>query len=278
MAERRLPPHPSQIIDRTKPISFEYEGRRIPGFKGDTVASAMYASGIDVFGRSFKYHRPRGLLCVSGRCPNCMMNVDGTPNVRTCACAAADAKKVSGQNAWPSVENDALSALQHFDRLMPVGFYYKTLIRPKVAWHLAEPVIRRVAGLGTVDTSRVPDTEYEHVNAYTDVAVVGGGPAGMSAALTAAGAGARVVLIDEGESLGGHLKYETLPHTVPDALMRFGEGQVGGEKRTMQRSGTRWPSILPSWWRPRERYGCIRGRRRWLFTRATWSPFTRVRG
>ena len=111
---------------------------------------------------------------------------------------------------------------------MPVGFYYKTLVRPKAAWHLAEPVIRRVAGLGTVDTSRVPDTEYEHVNAYTDVAVIGGGPAGMSAALAAAGTGARVALIDEEQALGGHLRHETLPHTVPDALMRFGEGTRGG--------------------------------------------------
>ena len=228
MANRRLPPHPSQIIDRSKPISFDYEGKRVSGYEGDTVASAMYASGIDVFGRSFKYHRPRGLLCVSGRCPNCMMNVDGTPNVRACACAAAGTERVTGQNAWPSVENDALSALQHFDRLMPVGFYYKTLVRPKAAWHLAEPVIRRVAGLGRVDPSRVPETEYEHVNAYADVAVVGGGPAGMSAALAAAGAGARVALIDEGPSLGGHLRYETLPHTVPGALMRFGERARGG--------------------------------------------------
>ena len=229
MPERRLPPHPSQIIDRSKPISFEYEGRRISGYEGDTVASALYASGVDIFGRSFKYHRPRGLLCVSGRCPNCMMNVDGTPNVRACACAAADAETVKGQNAWPSVEKDALSVLQRFDRLMPVGFYYKTLVQPKLAWHLAEPVIRRVAGLGTVDPSLVPETEYEHVNAYTDVAVVGGGPAGMSAALAAAEAGARVTLIDEAEDLGGHLRYETLPHTVPNALMRFGEGAGDGD-------------------------------------------------
>ena len=228
MVERRLPPHPSQIIDRSRPIYFDYEGKRVPGYEGDTVASALYASGIDVFGRSFKYHRPRGLLCVSGRCPNCMMNVDGTPNVRACACAASDGARVKGQNAWPSVQNDALSVLQRFDRLMPVGFYYKTLVRPKAAWRMAEPVIRRVAGLGTVDTSQVPDIEYEHVNAYTDVAVVGGGPAGMSAALAAASAGARVTLIDEEPALGGHLRYETLPYTVSDELMRFGEGTRGG--------------------------------------------------
>ena len=191
----------------------------MPAYAGDTVASALYASGVDVFSRSFKYHRARGLLCVSGRCPNCMMNVDGTPNVRACACAAADSMSVRGQNAWPSVERDALSVLERFDRLMPVGFYYKTLIRPKAAWHLAEPVIRRVAGLGTVDTSQVPTTEYEHVNAYTDVAVIGGGPAGLSAALAAAEAGARVALIDDQTSLGGRLRYDILSHSLPHALM-----------------------------------------------------------
>ena len=223
LPQRRLPPHPSHIIDRSRPIYFTYEGNQVLAYPGDTIASALYASGVEVFSRSFKYHRPRGLLCVSGRCPNCMMNVDGTPNVRACACAAADSMNVKGQNAWPSVERDALSAFQLFDRLMPVGFYYKTLIHPKAAWRLAEPVIRRVAGLGTVDTSRIPDTEYEHVNAYTDVAVIGGGPAGLSAALAAAEAGARVTLVDDQPSLGGRLRYDTLPHSVPYALMRVGD-------------------------------------------------------
>ena len=114
MKQRRLPAHPSQIIDRSRNVYFNYEGKRILAYPGDTVASALYASGIDIFSRSFKYHRPRGLLCVSGRCPNCMMNVDGAPNVRACACAATDGMNVAGQNAWPSVENDALSALQYF--------------------------------------------------------------------------------------------------------------------------------------------------------------------
>ena len=226
MKQRRLPARPSQIIDRSRNVYFNYEGKRILAYPGDTVASALHASGIDIFGRSFKYHRPRGLLCVSGRCPNCMMNVDGAPNIRACACAAADGMNVAGQNAWPSVENDALSALQYFDRLMPVGFYYKTLIRPKAAWHLAEPVIRRVAGLGTVDTNRIPDTEYEHVNAYTDVAVIGGGPAGLSAAIAAAEAGARVTLVDDQPSLGGHLRYNILPS--PQMGESQGESSVLG--------------------------------------------------
>ncbi|MEE9198887.1 MAG: FAD-dependent oxidoreductase, partial [Dehalococcoidia bacterium] len=176
---------------------------------GDTIASALYAAGVRIFNRSFKYHRPRGLLCVSGRCPNCMMNVDGVPNVRTCVLPAAEGVRVRHQNAWPSLEHDALSILERFDRLMPVGFYYKTLIKPKATWHLAEPVIRRIAGLGRVDTSHVPEGEYEHLHLFTDVAVVGGGPAGCTAALEAAKHGLRVTLIDDQPSLGGHLRAET---------------------------------------------------------------------
>ena len=209
MTEHRLQPHPSQIIDRSKKVTFQFDGRTISAYEGDIIASALYASGVSIFNRSFKYHRPRGLLCVSGRCPNCMMNVDGVPNVRTCTRAAAKGTKVNHQNAWPSLDHDALSILEKFDWLMPVGFYYKSLIRPKAAWHMAEPVIRRIAGLGSVDSNFVPDGEYEHLNFFTDVAVVGGGPAGCQAAVSAAQHGARVVLIDDQPSLGGHLRTQT---------------------------------------------------------------------
>lgn len=209
MTDRRLPPHTSQIIDRSKKVTFQFDGRTIPAYEGDTIASALYASGTSIFNRSFKYHRPRGLLCVSGRCPNCMMKVDGVPNIRACTRLAAEGAKVNHQNAWPSLDHDALSILERFDRLMPVGFYYKSLIHPKAAWHLAEPVIRRIAGLGSVDPSFVPDGEYEHLNLFTDVAVVGGGPAGCQAAISAAEQGARVILIDDQPSLGGHLRAQT---------------------------------------------------------------------
>ena len=209
MTDLRLPPHPSQVIDRSRRTTFWFDGRRIPGYEGDTIASALYASGVRIFNRSFKYHRPRGLLCVSGRCPNCMMNVDGVPNVRTCIRPATEGAQVRHQNAWPSLEHDVLSALERFDRLMPVGFYYKSLFRPKAMWHLSEPIMRRVAGLGTVNTDHVPKGEYEHRHLFTDVAVVGGGPAGCAAAIEAAKQGLRVTLIDDQPSLGGHFRWET---------------------------------------------------------------------
>ena len=116
----------------------------------DTVASALYRSGQRIFSRSFKYHRPRGLLCAAGRCPNCMMNVDGTPNVRACTQPVQDGMQVTHQNAYPSLESDFMAVAERFAWAMPVGFYYKTFTHPWM-WHLAEPLIRRAAGLGKID-------------------------------------------------------------------------------------------------------------------------------
>ena len=134
------------------------------------------------------------------------MTVDGVPNVRVCTTPAIDGAVVRSQNAWPSLQLDALSVLDRMDRLMPVGFYYKSLIKPKFLWHLAEPVIRRVAGLGEVNADAGRDIDYEHVNMYAEVAVVGGGPSGCSAAIAAAESGTRVVIVDDQPSLGGHLR------------------------------------------------------------------------
>lgn len=206
MSEHRLPQHASQVVDRSGDVLFYFDGRSIRAKAGDTIASALYASGVRVFSRSFKYHRPRGLLCMSGKCPNCLMNVDGVPNVRTCTEPVRIGMKVHHQNAWPSLNHDILSILDKLDRFLPVGFYYKSFIRPRFMWHLAEPIIRRIAGLGKIDVRSVSDEHYEHYNQYTDVAVVGGGPAGISAAIEAAHAGARVTLIDDQPSLGGHLR------------------------------------------------------------------------
>ena len=208
----RLEPHPSQIIDRSTVIAFEFDGWPVKANEGDTIGSALHAAGVKTLSRSFKYHRARGMLCVAGRCPNCMMTVDGVPNVRVCTKPARNGMQVRPQNAWPSLEYDLLSVLDRFDRLLPVGFYYKTFHRPKLLWRIAEPIIRRVAGLGSVDVNSVSDSRYHHESRHADVAVVGGGPAGMSAALTASSAGAGVVLIDDQSSLGGHLRFDTRIH------------------------------------------------------------------
>ena len=222
----RLDPQPGEAIDRSAPVEFEFDGRRVRAFQGDTVASALYAQGTRVFSRSFKYHRPRGLLCCSGNCPNCLVTVGDEPNVRACARAVEPGLRVRSQNAWPSLGFDLLSLLDKLHWLMPVGFYYKALHRPKALWLLARRLIRRVGGLGSIDINASHETEYGSRNLHADVAVVGGGPAGISAALSAAETGASVTLIDDQPALGGHLRYsrQLRPHPNPSPE---GEGMLG---------------------------------------------------
>ena len=183
-------------------------------------------NGTRVFSRSFKYHRPRGLLCCSGNCPNCLVTVGDEPNVRACTRPVEPGLRVRSQNAWPSLGFDLLSLLDKLHWLMPVGFYYKALHRPKALWLLARRLIRRVGGLGSIDINVTHETEYSSRNLHADVAVVGGGPAGMTAALEAAETGASVTLIDDQPALGGHLRYsrQLRPHPNPPPE---GEGMLG---------------------------------------------------
>lgn len=177
-------------------MDIRFNGKSIPMREGDTVASALYRAGQRIFTRSFKYHRPRGLLCCSGHCPNCLMNVDGIPNVRTCITPARAGMTVRHQNAKPSLDFDYLSIAQKFDFMMPVGWYYKRFTSPKM-WHLAEQQIRKVAGLGDPPPPDTLPAVYEHSHMHADVAVIGGGLAGMEAAREAAAGGERVVLVDD---------------------------------------------------------------------------------
>ncbi len=209
--QSRLEPQAGEAIDRSVPVEFEFDGRRVQGFRGDTVASALYAQGTRVFSRSFKYHRPRGLLCCSGNCPNCLVTVGDEPNVRACTRAVEPDLRVRSQNAWPSLRFDLLSLLDKLHWLMPVGFYYKALHRPKALWLLARRLIRRVGGLGSIDINATHEMEYSSRNLHADVAVIGGGPAGVSAALAAAESGATVTLIDDQPTQGGHLRYNRQP-------------------------------------------------------------------
>ena len=176
---------------------FEFEGRRVAAAPGDTVASALFRAGVRLFSRSFKYHRKRGLYCLTGDCPNCLMTVDGEPAVRTCCTPATGVQSVARGSGGPSPELDVQAILWRLRRFLPVGFYYKSMIRPRWLWPLAEKVIRRVAGLGPVPRS-LPVTNRERLSHHPDLLVVGGGIAGLSAALAAAEHGESVVLADEG--------------------------------------------------------------------------------
>jgi sarcosine oxidase subunit alpha len=194
----RLPAQPGERIDRSRELTFRFDEQPVTAFAGDTIGSALYASGQRIFSRSFKYHRPRGLLCGTGSCANCMMQVDGTPNVRVCVEPVRDGAHVEPQNVLGSLDHDLLSAVDRFGGpFTPVGFYYRTMIRPRRLWPYYEKFLRNVAGLGRIDkhAGRVERFDTEHRS--TDVLVIGGGRSGLRAAREAAARGDRVVLVDE---------------------------------------------------------------------------------
>ncbi len=207
----RLAPQPHERLDRETPVAFTFQGGKVDAFAGDTFGSALYAGGRRVFSRSFKYHRPRGLLCCSGRCPNCLMTVDGVPNVRVCTEPVRDGADVRGQNVLGSLDRDFLSVVDRFGGpFTPVGFYYRTMIRPRRLWPVYEKFLRNVAGLGRIDEHGGHSGRYDTEHVRTEVLVIGGGTAGRAAAAEAAAAGRRVVLVDEQHDAAASGDYEVL--------------------------------------------------------------------
>lgn len=196
-------------INRSKPLTFTFDGKSYKGFHGDTLASALLANGVHLMGRSFKYHRPRGVVTAGSDEPNALVSVGvgarHTPNLRATQVELYDGLVAKSQNAWPSLSFDIGSINNVLSPLFVAGFYYKTFMWPNIAWKkLYEPIIRRAAGLGTAPTSPDPD-HYSTRYAHCDVLVIGAGAAGLSAALAAAESGARVILCDEQAELGGSL-------------------------------------------------------------------------
>ncbi len=201
----RLPPQPGEVLDRGRRFTFTWNGRRHAAFAGDTIASALTAAGVRVFSRSLKYHRPRGLLTADFDDPGCLVEVDGEPNVRGAHRLVEPGMVVRAQNVWPSLGVDVKAANQLLGPVLSAGFYYKTFMAPRRLWPLYERVLRQFAPGGRVPTA-VPAARYDHRFAHPDVLVAGGGPAGMAAAVTAAEAGASVMLVDQQHALGGHLR------------------------------------------------------------------------
>jgi sarcosine oxidase, subunit alpha len=197
-------------IDRKELLPFAFDGRTYQGYRGDTLASALLANGVHLIGRSFKYHRPRGIFSAGAEEPNALVTVSRdtarvTPNVRATQVELYRNLNAHSQNRWPSLEFDVGRINDALSRFFPAGFYYKTFMWPRGAWKsLYEPLIRRAAGLGRAPTLPDPD-RYAQRYAHCDVLVVGAGPAGLAAALTAANAGASVILCDEQCELGGSL-------------------------------------------------------------------------
>jgi sarcosine oxidase subunit alpha len=203
---QRLGRQPGEVIDRAAELAFHWNGKPCRAYQGDTIVSALAAAGERVFSRSMKYHRPRGLLTAGFHDPGCMMQVGDEPNVRGAHRLVTDGMTVSAQNAWPSLRYDVKGANRLAGRFLTAGFYYKTFMRPQALWPTYESVLRRFVNGGSVS----PDTPHrpQHKTyAHPDVLIAGGGPAGMTAAVAAARAGASVLLVEEEHQLGGHLRW-----------------------------------------------------------------------
>jgi sarcosine oxidase, subunit alpha len=195
-------------VDRDVEVAFTFDGRRYTGYLGDTLASALLANGVRVVGRSFKYHRPRGIVAAGAEEPNALVRL-GTgrhaiPNVKATEVPLYAGLSATSQRGWPSARTDAGAAIDRASRFLPPGFYYKTFIRPRRLWPAYEHVLRRMSSSARAPDGSDPDV-HERRNVHVDVLVVGAGPAGLTAALAAARSGARVLLIDDQAEVGGSL-------------------------------------------------------------------------
>jgi sarcosine oxidase subunit alpha len=210
--KKRLSKLPTLHIDTEKPLGLTYKGNRLSGVSGDTIATALYANGIRVFSRSIKYHRPRGLYSLNGESANCLMEVDGIPNVNTEYTLLREGMTIKPQNVKGSPEYDLMGFVDYLDWAMPAGFYYRRFHKPYKLWPVFMKRIRKTAGIGRIDPRFEIKGRFEERYINTDVCVIGGGPAGLSAALAASREGMRVVLLESRPRMGGCFDYRIAPH------------------------------------------------------------------
>lgn len=239
MAHERFRLAAGGLIDRSRRVNFKFNGRSFTGYAGDTLASALLANGVRLMARSFKYHRPRGLLGAGAEEANVLVAVGREPrldtNTRATQVLLREGLEANSIHCWPSVRFDIGAIADAMHRLIPAGFYYKTFLRP--GWEWFEGAIRRAAGLGHAPTSPDPD-RYEHAHAACDVLVVGGGPAGLAAACMAARCGARVILADEQSRFGGSLLWTR-------EIIDGSSGIDWVQQRLQELSQTRDVTLLP---------------------------------
>ena len=201
------------LIDRSATLNFSFDGKTYQGHAGDTLASALLANGVRLMGRSFKYHRPRGVLTAGSEEPNALVELRSggrqEPNTRATVAEIYDGFVANSQNRWPSLDRDMMAINDRFSTFLSAGFYYKTFMWPRAFWEkLYEPIIRKAAGLGSLTGEGDPDA-YDKGFLHCDLLVIGAGPAGLAAALTAGRAGAQVIIADEDFRLGGRLLSDT---------------------------------------------------------------------
>lgn len=206
-APNRLPPQPGEWIDRDRPLRFRFEGEEYTGYAGDTLSSALHANGVRLLGRSFKYHRPRGLFSLANHDCNALMQDGSRLNLRADVTPLWDGADFRAVNTAGGVQSDRARIIDQLGAFLPVGFYYKAFHKPRFLFPFAERQMRAMAGLGAVDLNR-PRVRTPKAYDFCDVLVIGAGPAGLSAAIAAAERSAKVVLVDENPHPGGSLGYQ----------------------------------------------------------------------
>jgi len=209
-------------------LGLTYKGRRYFGHKGDSIATALYANGFRVFSRSIKYHRPRGLYSLDGESANCLMSVDGVPNVNTEYTLLREGMVVQPQNVKGTPERDWLGFIDYLDWAMPAGFYYRHFHKPYTLWPVFMRRMRKTAGIGSIDPDFQFKARFDERYLHADVCVVGGGPAGMAAALSASKQGLRVILLEARPGLGGCFDYRAARH-VSDIPLYKKAGALASE-------------------------------------------------
>ena len=212
MMESRITEHPIFSFDRGNEVSFYFEGKPVKGYANETIATALYANGLRIFSRSMKYHRPRGFFCGIGRCSACMMTVDGVPNVRTCMVNVQDGMKISRQNAFPNADHDLLSVMDKmgFYFSLASGFYHRKMIRPGFLRSTYVKMLTRFIGLGKLPAMEsLSPTRETKISETADIVIIGGGPAGLTAALEAGKRCSKVILLDDKRMPGGQLVKQT---------------------------------------------------------------------
>ena len=245
----RLPKIDGEWMDRSTPLDFEFEGERFQGFAGDTISSALCANGVNALGRSFKYHRPRGVLSMANHDINALLQDGARPNVRGDVAPLRKGMRLSAVNTFGGVKRDRARILDRLSAFFPVGFYYKAFHSPASLFPFWERVFRRLTGLGELDFS-MPRLRTRKRYDFCDVLVVGAGPSGLSAALACADAGAKVCIVDENARLGGSLTYQRGGDGAALVLLRELEERVKRNPNISLRAGVLAAGYYADHWIP----------------------------
>ncbi len=246
--DNRLPQHDGEWLDRSKVVRFRFEGREYSGYEGDTISSALWANGLRTLGRSFKYHRPRGIYSLAGHDSNVMVQDGSRTNIRGDLAMVKDAMDLRAVNTLGGVERDFLNFAEWFAGLMPVGFYYKAFHTPRRLFPFYERRLRKIAGLGSIDKQSRPKATPKRYD-FCDVLVVGAGPAGLSAAAEAGRLGLKVLLVDEQANIGGSLTYQHRGHehqVLLDSVTQLDNVEIRTGTQAAGYYGDHWIALVDS--------------------------------